>query len=147
MSGLKSCGAAAAILCVVSGCNGGPSVETAQLQPPVNAAAANISAVGTQVAAAEALGHIGQPAVPALTDALMDSDPAVRLQACRALAYMGAKASSAVPALQRALNDPEVPIREQAAAALGQIGAAAEPAVPSLIQMLRTKSETMNNKQ
>jgi hypothetical protein len=146
MPALKLRGLAAAFLCALAGCSGAPSIETNQLPPPVNAPAANISVTGTQVAAAEALGHIGQPAVPVLAEALMDSDPAVRLQACRALAYMGAKAGSAVPALQRALNDPEVAVREQAAAALGQIGAAAEPAVPSLIQMLRTKPETMNDK-
>ncbi len=126
-------------LCSICGCNGTASIDTTKLPPPVNAAETNIPAVSTQIAAAEALGRIGQPAVPALAEALMDADPAVRLQACRALAYMGAKAANAVPALERELKDPEIVVREQAALALGEIGAAAEPAVPALMQMLRSK--------
>ncbi len=125
--------------CLLCGCSGTPSVDTASMAPPVNAAVAATPAASTQVAAADALGRIGQPAVPALTDALLDADSAVRLQACRALAFMGAQAAGAVPALQRALNDSEISVREAAAAALGQIGAAAEPAIPELNQMLRSK--------
>jgi HEAT repeat protein len=64
----------------------------------------------------------------------------VRLQSCRALAYMGAQGKDAVPALIRTLNDPIIAVRDAAADALGQIGLPAAPAVPALMQMLRGKA-------
>src|SRR4051812_31593629 len=127
------------LCCLLAGCNGSNSVDPSKLPAPVNAAVITNPATNTQVAAADALGRIGLPAVPQLAQALLDTDSAVRLQACRALAYMGSRAANAVPALERALSDPEVTVREEAAIALGQIGPAAEPAVPTLMQMLRSK--------
>jgi HEAT repeats len=132
------CGLAMTCLLAI-GCNGNSSIDTTKLPPPVNSAVTNTSASGPQAAAADALGHIGQPAVAPLADALTDPDPSVRLQACRALAYMGAKAANAVPALERALSDSDSTVREQAAIALGQIGAAAEPAVPALMLIMKAK--------
>ncbi len=132
-----------AMMCLLAiGCNGTTSIDTTNLPPPVNATVTSNSATGLQTAAADALGRIGQPAVPALADALLDPDATVRLQACRALAFMGAQAANAVPALQRALGDADIAVREQAALALGQIGAAAQPAVPALMQMLKARQST-----
>src|SRR5262249_14876800 len=123
------------------GCNGGPSsMDTSKLPQPVNATLQPASADSSQIAAADALGRIGQTAVPSLSDSLADPDPMVRLQSCRALAYMGAQAKDAVPALIRSLNDSEIAIREGAADALGQIGQPATPAIPALMQMLRGRS-------
>jgi HEAT repeat protein len=122
---------------VLAGCNSEPSTDTAKLPQPVNVVLQTNAADNSQTAAADALGRIGEPAVPALSDALRDPDPIMRLQSCRALAYMGAQAKDAVPALIQALNDSEGGVREAAADALGQIGQPAAPAVPPLMQMLR----------
>jgi HEAT repeat protein len=91
----------------------------------------------SQIVAANSLGRIGQPAVAALTTVLSDSDPVVRLQACRALAYMGSQAQEAVPYLTQTLRDPNEGVRQQAAIALGQIGPPSAPAVPLLLQMMK----------
>jgi HEAT repeat protein len=126
-------------LCVLAGCNSEPSMDTTKLPPAVNMTVQTTDAHPAQTAAANALGQIGEPAVPALSESLSDADPIVRLQSCRALAYMGIQAKDAVPALIRALSDPEQGVREAAAAALGQVGTPAAPAVPALMQMLHGK--------
>jgi len=128
----------------ILGCNSEPSMDTSKLPQPVNTVLQPTAADTSQVAAADALGRIGQPAVPALSESLTDPDPIVRLQSCRALAYMGAQAKDAVPALTRALSDPETAVREGAADALGQIGPPANSAVPALMHMLRGKSPLTN---
>jgi hypothetical protein len=125
----------------VAGCNSEPSMDKSKLPQPVNVVLPSTAGDSTQIAAADALGRIGQPAVAALSESLADADPIVRLQSCRALAYMGAQAKDAVPALIRTLNDPEVVVREEAADALGQIGQQATPAVPALMQMLHWQKQ------
>jgi hypothetical protein len=127
-------------LLAVAGCNAQPSMDTSKLPQAVNVTVEPTDGHPGQIAAADALGRIGQPAVIMLSQSLSDPDPIVRLQSCRALAYMGAQAKDAVQPLTLALNDPEEAVREGAAAALGQIGAAAAPAVPALMQMMRGKS-------
>lgn len=124
-------------LLAIAGCGGESSNDLPKNPPPVNTALPMSSAELTQTAAADALGRIGQPAVQPLCEALVDPNATVRLQACKALAYMGAEASNAVPSLIHTLNDPEESVRIQAANALGQIGAPAKDAVPPLMQMLR----------
>jgi hypothetical protein len=124
---------------MMTGCNGSSSIDISKLPPPVNVALPTTAGETTQIAAADALGRIGGPAVPALSDALSDSDAVVRLQACKALAFMGAKASPAVPELVQRLYDSEEAVRTQAANALGQIGDEARPAVPQLVEMLKGK--------
>jgi HEAT repeat protein len=126
----KYSGLLALIAILIAGCNSEPSTDSAKLPQPVNVVLQPAAGNPTQIAAADALGRIGQTAVPALSESLTDPDPFIRLQTCNALAYMGAQAKDAVPAL----------IREGAAGALGQIGAPATPAVPALMQMLRGKS-------
>ncbi len=126
-------------LCLLAGCNAEPSMDTSKLPPAVNMTVQTTDGHPAQIAAADALGRIGEPAVAALSESLSDADPIVRLQSCRALAYMGMQAKDAVPALIRALNDPEQGVREGAAEALGQVGMPAAPAVPALMQMLRGK--------
>ena len=121
----------------IVGCGGQPTIDTARLPTPVNPIVHTMPTDGLQVTAADALGKIGTPAVPSLSAALADSDPVVRVQACRALAYMGAKAKDAVPALTRALSDADETVRQQAAIALGQIGEDAGAAVPELMRMMQ----------
>lgn len=128
-------------LLLLVGCTGGEiPVDTAKLESPVNANALSIVRQDTQQAAAsDALGRIGAPAVQPLSEALSDADPSVRIEACRALAYMGSKAKDAVAPLTRTLSDPEDAVREEAAHALGQIGEQAQLAIPELMQMLHSK--------
>ena len=126
---------------LAAGCNGAPTMDSGKLSAPVNAAMPSTTGDSGQIAAADALGRIGQPAVAALTSVLSDPDPVVRLQACRALAYMGSQAKDAVPYLTQALGDQNETVREQAAVALGQIGAPAAPAVPVLMLMLRASQK------
>jgi HEAT repeat protein len=84
----------------------------------------------------DALGRIGEAAVPSLIQALSHPDPDVREQAARALALIGPKSAPAVPDLIRLLDDVSDQVRRQAARALGQIGPAAKAANPALIKQL-----------
>jgi hypothetical protein len=89
--------------------------------------------------ASDALGRIGEAAVPALIEALSHPDPEVREQAARALSLIGPKSTAAVPDLIRLLDDESEPVRRQAARALGQVGPAAKIAIPALIKQLERK--------
>ena len=79
----------------------------------------------------EAFGAAGAPAVPALIQALGDSDWAVRRAAAGALGAIGDP--QAVPPLIQALGDRSENVRRAAAEALVKIGT---PAVSPLIQAL-----------
>jgi len=68
--------------------------------------------------AAEALGKIGKPAVPALIEALKDEDSNMRLWAAITLSSIG---QPAIPALIEALEDTNFFVRSNAARALGGI--------------------------
>lgn len=92
------------------------------------------------LAAVEALGEIGQPALAALREALRGRNPTVRSGASRALAHMG---KSAVPELMAALQEDDDSIRQLAASALSQIGPAAKAAVPRLTEMLQDDNATI----
>ena len=125
---------------IAAGCNAEPSMDYVALPKPVNQPTVSIlGKTSPQQLISESLGQIGTPAVPALSQALTDADPIVRIEACRALGFMGAKANDAVPALTLALNDAQEAVQLEAAKALGDIGEAAGPAVPRLMEMLRTK--------
>jgi hypothetical protein len=87
-------------------------------------------------AAAVALSRIGEPAVPALIEALRSPDPNMRQQSADTLARIGPAASNAVPALTALLDDPDPRVKKSAVRALGQIGPAAAAAVPSLMRAL-----------
>jgi HEAT repeat protein len=89
-----------------------------------------------QETAADALGRIGAPAVPALMEALQSSDVQVRVKAADVLGRMGPDANDAVPALIRLLDDPDERVRKTATRALGRIGPSAKAAVPVLMRSL-----------
>ena len=86
--------------------------------------------------AADALGRIGPPAVPALMQALHSEDAEVRLKAVEVLARMGPDARESVPDLVALLDDPDDRIRKAATRTLGRIGPDAAPAVPALMRSL-----------
>lgn len=85
-----------------------------------------------------ALGSIGAPAVPALSNLLSAQAWFVRAGAARACGFAGAASRPLVPALVRLLADDRVEVREAASEALAGHGAAA---VPGLMAMLQGERE------
>jgi HEAT repeat protein len=86
---------------------------------------------------AYALVEIGEPAVPALVQAL-ESKTTAREYAVIALQEAGPPAKAAVPALIRRLQEDDDPhVRSPSAYALGRIGPAAKAALPALTKALR----------
>jgi HEAT repeat protein len=85
-----------------------------------------------------ALGSIGAPAVPALSNRLASDKWHVRAGAARALAFAGPAARPVGPALARSLRDERVEVREAAAETLVGFGPIA---VDPLLELLRTEEE------
>src|SRR5439155_17557853 len=84
------------------------------------------------------LGLIGAPAapaVPALIDALQNTESRARAPVAFALGQIGPKGSMAVPALTRALDDEWWYVRENAAIALGKLESNAASAIPALARL------------
>ena len=92
----------------------------------------NLSDVGN--AAADELVTIGEPAIPALIEALSDENAFARSQAAGALGRIG---EQAIPALIETLSNADVFTRSLAASALGDIGEQAVDAEPALIKQCR----------
>ena len=76
-------------------------------------------------------------AVPALMEALKDTDASVRAEAAFALGNIPGDMRLAVPALIEALQDSEQPVREEATQSLGRIAQSPELAVPALVGELK----------
>jgi len=74
----------------------------------------------------------GENGNPLLAQFLSDPDPALRLEAARALGKLGPAAAVAVPALIVALQERNLKLRLAAVTALGGVGTAAAPAIPAL---------------
>lgn len=79
-------------------------------------------------AAMEKLEKIGEPAIPALIEALQDKNLLVRQSAAKVLGYIG---SPVIPALAKALKNLDAGVRRSAASALGSIGIEAKTALSS----------------
>ena len=74
--------------------------------------------------AVKALGHVGTAdpaAIPAITEALKDSNTRVRAEAALALLNAGLAAKDAVPGLEKAQNDKDAMVRSYARKALERI--------------------------
>jgi HEAT repeat protein len=86
--------------------------------------------------AARCLGQIGAAAttegVPALSEALKDSEVVVRETAAEALGKFGGQARTAAPSLIAVLADKETTVRRAALAALAQIGPDGKEVLPKL---------------
>ena len=93
--------------------------------------------------AAEHLGNNGcagvheEEALPALVNALKDTDPSVRELAAFALGCIPSDGQTTVPALAKALRDGESSVRKRAAGALGSIHREPGSAVPALVGVLK----------
>lgn len=93
-------------------------------------------------AAASALIEIGTAAVPALIDAISDTDAGVREKATRIVGEIWPPAEAAVPVLIAALADTDDDVRANAAEALRQVGL---PAVPALIDTLANADDDVRS--
>ncbi|MHC4200300.1 MAG: HEAT repeat domain-containing protein, partial [Planctomycetota bacterium] len=82
-------------------------------------------------------GAAAKEAIPALIEALKDTDYEVRMSAISDLSRVCGPA--AVPTLLEALKDKESRVRKRAARALGRFGPAAKAAVPTLLEALKDK--------
>jgi len=88
-----------------------------------------------------------KPAIPALVEALGDSDPKVRYRAVIALGNLwsgiesGAEIEAAVPALLKLLKDEDPYTRRRALHAFGQIGPGAQAALPTLKQIMHDRND------
>jgi HEAT repeat protein len=83
-----------------------------------------------------ALGQIGEPAIPALTEVLDDPRPEVRLAALLAFNFMGEHAAGAMSELTKLLKDGETEIRNVAAITLAGAGAEGSAVFASLKECL-----------
>jgi HEAT repeats len=81
-------------------------------------------------------GPAARKAVPALLQALIGEDGAVRETAARSLGSIGADPQEVIPVLTQYLIDDNV--NSKAATALAGFGPAAKSAVPGLVRMLQT---------
>jgi len=113
------------------------ALETLGPTSPIEPLFEALGAPDPQVAsiAVNALGRLGQPAVPGLILALEHTDPEIRSRACTAVSIMGPKAVEAVPALLRRLDDPRTNLQSQARFALGRIGG---PALLPILNSLKS---------
>ena len=87
--------------------------------------------------AARAMVQMGTDAVPPLMSALTNREPAVRIAAADGLYWLKSDAAPAVPALMAALKEEKESVRRGAASALGNIGQRAEAVVPALLDALK----------
>jgi HEAT repeat protein len=84
-------------------------------------------------------------AIPALIEALKDTDPSVRWTAALALGNIPGDMRIAVPALVEALHDQDDEVRKHAADSLGSIGQSPELAVRALVTSLKDDSLSRNS--
>ena len=105
---------------------------------PSNQARVREELAAKRVILVQAMGRIGTPSVPTLTEALQDESPQVRLAAAYALGECGSGSREAVPGLVASLRDADREVRVNATRALGRIGPTAKVAIPALIETLRS---------
>ena len=97
--------------------------QMAKLRDDADLAATNQlrDVLALEAASAEILLRLGRDAVPALIEALADTNPVVRRWAASALGGMGQDAGDAIGALTEAASDPDQDVRRAAKAALDAI--------------------------
>jgi prepilin-type processing-associated H-X9-DG protein len=90
------------------------------------------------LAVAEALSSIGEPAAPALAEAMAKGPGMVPVRAGFALRGMGAAARPALPALRAALQGKNARLRDVAAEAIAAIEQGGQPATPAATRRIRS---------
>ena len=83
----------------------------------------------------------GQKRIPALKEALKDSNPRIRSGAAFALGSMGPAAEEAVPDLLRVMKDDDRTVRIDAILAIGKTRVTSYAVVQALIQVLDTDKD------
>jgi HEAT repeat protein len=91
------------------------------------------------------MGGNAKPAVPALLDALQDTDLGVRCGAAQALGHIHTEPGIVVAALIKSLQDPDAGVRAHAAAALGEFGTNGKPAVTALVELIGETNQDVSN--
>ncbi len=86
----------------------------------------------------DALGKIGQPALPTMIQYLRHTDPQVRLYVAGGIGKMGAAGQPAIPTLIAALQDPDDEVRLAVCEALQAVGVEPEQFVRPLVKLLRS---------
>jgi HEAT repeat protein len=127
----------ALIVVFAAGCGGGPSYDDKSMSQWLKDLKGRNT--GQRRDAIRALGEIGkrEPSaslkiVPALVEALKDSEADVRRAAPAGLAKMGPNAKGAVPSLKEALSDSDKDVRSAALQALADI----DPSNPEVISTI-----------
>ena len=95
-----------------------------------------------RIEATRALEKIGPPAIPVLMDMLKDKDSQVRGCAACALSNIRPKPRTSVPVFTESLKDRNEQVRWAAAAALGSMGPDAKAAIPALLELIRDERNT-----
>ncbi len=95
--------------------------------------------LGDSAYAEAALRKSGEPAVPALMEALGTDEPATRVKAARTLGCLGEVAAAAAPALTAALQDDDPEVRLAAAKGLWSVTKKAGAVVPALVALLEVE--------
>jgi hypothetical protein len=93
-----------------------------------------------RIEAAKALGEMGAGAIPALIELLKDKDWQIRIAATGALGKIGPEAKTAIPDITALLRDEEACVRIEAAWALAKMGAEAKN------EATRVLTELLRNK-
>jgi HEAT repeat protein len=75
-----------------------------------------------QARAMNALFQIGEPALPALQEALASDKVSVRLMALNTLGLFGPRAKEALPAIQKATQDADASVQQRAKEVLEKVG-------------------------
>ncbi len=96
--------------------------------------------------AAQALGLIGDPAIPVLLKLLHDESKEVRHRAIWGLGMAGPAAVKALPELIRALDNDDPEIRAGAAIAFERIGPEACLAIPELTRALNDEDHYVRSR-
>jgi HEAT repeat protein len=95
-------------------------------------------------ASAKALGHFGQPALPALVSAMTHENEWVRAKSAFAIGRVGLDAKDAVPVLENALRDTSRRVRSKSARALNRIRAlVAEEEQERIMRETKKSAEAM----
>jgi HEAT repeat protein len=151
-----SCVLIAALLYLASALAVSPSAKAQDINEVISNSLRDLKSKNAEVRtqAAETLGNNSSPgspannreqtrkAIPALMEALKDTDGSVRSAAALALGNIPGDMRVAVPALIETLQDKDISVRQHAMDSLGSLAQSPELAVPALVGELRVDNGT-----